>query len=103
MFRCTVTGPGVLLWVVESINTFDMSGIIFSVADRPGVVPDPYPEVINVTLISTVQSPDHALLGDLTSEITVLVTSNTLGKRVYCSDGQHREEGSPFIAIFGCK
>ena len=103
MFRCTVTGPGVLLWVVESINTFDTNNILFLVADEPGVVSDPYPEVVNVTLISVVQSPDHPLLGDLTSEITVLITSNTLGKRVYCSDGQHREEGSSSIAIFGCK
>ena len=100
MFRCTVIGPGVLLWVVESINTFD---ILFLVADKPGVEPDPYAEVVNVTLISVVQSPDHPLLGDLTSEITVIVTSNTLGKQVYCSDGQHREEGSPSITIFGCK
>ena len=74
MFRCTVTGPEVLLWVV------DTNDILFLVADEPGVVPDNYSEVFNVTLISVVQSPDHPLLGDLKSEITVLVTSNTLGK-----------------------
>ena len=71
--------------------------------DSPGIRSDPYSEVFNVTLISAVQSPDHPLLGNLTSEITVLVTSNTLGKRVYCSDGRHREEGSSSITIFGCK
>ena len=103
VFQCTVTGPGILLWVIESINTFDTNDIVFDVANKPGVVTDNYPEVFNVTLISAVRSPDHPLLGNLTSEITVLVTSNTLGKRVYCSDGRHREEGSPSITIFGCK
>ena len=72
-------------------------------ADEPGVVPDNYPEVFNVTLISVARISDQELLGNLTSEITIPVTSNTLGKQVYCSDGQHRKEELPSIAIFGCK
>ena len=50
VFQCTVTGPGVLLWVIESLKTFATDGIIFSVADEPGVVPDNYPEVFRSLL-----------------------------------------------------
>ena len=82
---------------------FKTNDILFNVAGEPGGVPDNYPEVFNVTLISVARISDQELLGNLTSEITVLVTSNTLGKRVYCSDGQTREEELPSIIIFGCK
>ena len=103
VFQCTVTGPGVLLWVIESLKTFAADGIIFNVADEPGVVPDNYPEVFKATLISVARISNNQLLGNLTSQIIVLVTPNTLGKRVYCSDGQHKEEESPSIAICRCK
>ena len=54
---------------------------------EPGTVPDPFPEVFNVTLVNSVQNSTHPGRGNLTSEITILVTSTTLGKHVYCSDG----------------
>ena len=49
--------------------------------------PDPFPEVFNVTLVNSVQNSTHPGRGNLTSEITILVTSTTPGKHVYCSDG----------------
>ena len=104
MFRCAVTGSGVLTWAVESINTLTTNPIILNVAfNEADIQPDPYPEVSNVTLVSAAQDPDYPFLGNLTSEITILVTTNTLGKQVYCGDGRQGEEGSPSIAIFGCK
>ena len=63
----------------------------------------PYPEVFNVTLVSAAQDPDYSFLGNLTSEITILVTTNTLEKQVYCGDERYNEEESPSIGIFGCK
>ena len=69
--------------------------------DEPGsvLVADTYPEAINVTLVSAVQNPVHSILGNLTSEMTVTVTNNTLGKRVYCSDGRLTLTESPYIVI----
>ena len=104
VFTCTVTGPGILQWAVQSINRLGDNSITFSVIDTPGVVrPDPYPEVLNVTLVSASQSTDHPLLGNLTSQITVPVTPNTVGKLVYCSDGRHSEDEAESIAIMACK
>ena len=100
VFRCTVIGPPLLQWVVESINTFNTKPIQFNVVtDMPGTIPDPFPEVTNVTLISVVQDTENPFQGALISEITVLVTSNTLGKHVYCSDGQLGEQETPSILI----
>ena len=100
MFRCTVIGPGLLQWAVESINTFDTNPIRFNLLrDMPGTIPDPFPEVTNVTLISVVQDTENPFQGALISEITVLVTSNTLGKHVYCSHGQLGEQETPSILI----
>ena len=100
VFRCTVIGPGLLQWAVESINTFNTNPIRFTVlTDVPGTIPDPFPEVTNVTLISVVQDTENPFKGVLISEITVLVTSNTLGKHVYCSHGQLGEQEPPSILI----
>ena len=98
VFTCAVTGPGKLEWGVESL--FSLGTLDFNVfQDSPGIVPDPFPEVVNVTLVSTVQDSIHPVLGNLTSEITVLVTNTTLEKRVYCSDGILVEDESPSIVI----
>ena len=102
VFRCAVTGSGVLKWAIESINTLATTPIKMNVAQSNGtdIQPDPYPEMSNVTLVSAVQDPDYPFLGNLTSQITILVTPNTLGKNVYCGDGRQGEEGSPSIAIW---
>ena len=100
VFRCTVIGPPLLQWVVESINTFNTKPIQFNVVtDMPGTIPDPFPEVTNVTLISVEQDTENPFQGALVSEITVLVTSTTLGKHVYCSHGQLGEQETPSILI----
>ena len=84
VFTCTVTGSGALLWAVESLFSFN-EPITFNVFDHePGTVPDPFPEVFNVTLVNSVQNSTHPGRGNLTSEITILVTSTTPGKHVYC-------------------
>ena len=85
VFRCTVIGPPLLQWAVESINTLFTNPIEFNVVtDMPGTIPDPFPEVTNVTLISVVQDTENPFQGALISEITVLVTTTALGKHVYC-------------------
>ena len=99
VFTCTVTGSGALLWAVESLFSFN-EPITFNVFDHePGTVPDPFPEVFNVTLVNSVQNSTHPGRGNLTSEITILVTSTTLGKHVYCSDGNTLASNSPSIEI----
>ena len=102
IFTCTVTGIGLVQWAVESLNTLDSTTIVFRIhEDEPGsvLVPDPFSEVVNVTLISADQSPLHPELGNVSSQITVLVTSNTLGKHVYCGNGRFREDEAPSILI----
>ena len=95
IFTCTVTGSGALLWAVESLFSFNEL-ITFNVFDHePGTVPDPFPEVFNVTLVNSVQNSTHPGRGNLTSEIT----STTLGKQVYCSDGNTLASNSPSIEI----
>ena len=97
-----MTGIGIVQWAVESLNTLSENNIIFRIyEDEPGsvLVPDPFPEVVNVTLISADQSPLHLALGNVSSQITVLVTSNTLDKHVYCGNGQLREDEAPSIVI----
>ena len=87
VFTCNVTGSGTLEWTIESL--FPLGEVGFYIyKDRPGsvLVPESFPEVINVTLISADQNPMHNELGNLSSQITVLVTNNTLGKNVSCSD-----------------
>ena len=102
IFTCTVTEIGRVEWAVESLNTLSSTTIVFRIhEDEPGsvLVPDPFPEVVNVTLISADQSPLHPELGNVSSQITVLVTSNTLDKHVYCGNGRLREDEAPSIVI----
>ena len=102
MFRCTVIRLGLLQWAIESINTSFTNPIEFTVlTDMPGTIPDLFPEVTNVTLISVVQDTENMFQGSLISEITVLITSTTLGKHVYCSHGQLGEQETPSILIQG--
>ena len=101
-YTCTVTGSGVLQWAVESINGISTNPIQFNVFnDMPGVRQSPYTDVVNITLVSTEQNPQYPILGNLTSEITVLFTITTAGKKVYCSNGQRTEDESPFVVISG--
>ena len=41
-------------------------------------MPDPFPEVFNVTLVNSVQNSTHPGRGNLTSEITILVIYTAL-------------------------
>ena len=102
IFTCSVTGIGRVEWAVESLNTLSENIIVFRIyEDEPGSVldPDPFPEVVNVTLISADQDPEHNDLGNVSSQITVIVTSNTLGKHVYCGNGRFGEDEAPAIVI----
>ena len=96
VFSCAVLETGRVEWAVEYLNTFSENIIVFRIhEDEPGsvLVPDPFPEVVNVTLISADQSPLHPELGNVSSQI---VTSNTL---VYCGNGRLREDEAPSIVI----
>ena len=101
-YTCTVTGAGILQWAVESINTITLNPIQLNVFDdMPGVRQSLYTDVVNITLVSTEQNPQYPILGNLTSEITILFTITTAGKKVYCSNGQRTEDESPFVVISG--
>ena len=103
MFTCTVTGPGILQWAVESINQLNDNPIQFHVAvDTPGVKEVPYQLITNVTLVSVEQNSTYPVLGNLTSRITVLVTPTTLEKHVYCSNGQSAL-GASWLIMRACK
>ena len=101
-YTCTVTRSGVLQWAMESINVISTNPIQFNVFDdMPGVRQSPYTDVVNITLVSTEQNPQYPILGNLTSEITIVFTITTAGKKVYCSNGQRTEDESPFVVISG--
>ena len=101
LFTCTVLSNGVLQWAVESINSITADPIQFFVDDSLGVRNVPFLDIHNVTLVSTVQDSTHMQLGNLTSEMTVAVTFNTLGKHVFCSDGT--DEGLSIVIKKKCK
>ena len=93
-----MTGPGTLLWAVESL--FSLSDNIgFTVFDEPGtvLVVDQFPQVVNVTLVSKSQNSERMSLGNLTSTLTVTVSIETI--RVFCSDGMTPQEESPYTVI----
>ena len=86
MFTCTVTGPGILQWAVESINQVNDNPIEFHVAvDTPGIKEVPYQLIKNVTLVSVEQNSTYPVLGNLTSRITVLVTPTSMCTAVMAS------------------
>ena len=87
VFTCSIIRAGILQWAVESINEITADPIEFAVTDTPGVVTVNLINIEDVTLLSTEQNSTYRSLGNLTSQITVIVTSTTLGKRVYCSNG----------------
>ena len=93
-------GPGALLWAVDSL--FSLSDDIgFTVVDEPGtvLVLDQFPQVVNVTLVSKSQNSERMSLGNLTSTLTVTVSTETIRKRVFCSDGMIPQEESPYTVI----
>ena len=69
---------------MESVNSLFRDPIQFDSNAEDGhvLVPDPFPEVINVTLLTSGMSAGD----NISSQITVLVNAKTLGKHVYCSD-----------------
>ena len=81
-FVCSVEGSQRLQWAVESINTFFLNPIRLNTSAEDGHVlkPDPFPEIVNVTLLSGYST------GIILSKITVIVNARTIGKHVYCSD-----------------
>ena len=86
---------------MESINDITADPIQFFVDDPLGVRNVLFQDIHNVTLVSTVQDPTRMQLGNLTSEMTVAVTSNTLGKHVFCSNGT--DEGLSIVIKEKCK
>ena len=82
-----MTGSGVLEWKLDTLTVRD-----FTILDEPGSEPGALPDVANVTLINVERDPANTLIGNLTSELTVVVSSNTIEKYVTCSNGRSREE-----------
>ena len=82
-----MAGSGVLEWKLDTLTVR-----VFTALDEPGSEPGALPDVANVTLINVERNPANPLLGNLTSELTVVVSSNTIEKYVTCSNGQSSEE-----------
>ena len=63
------------------------------VQDEPGSEPGPgsLPDVANFTLVNVDIDPINPLLGNLTSDLTVVVSNNTIEKYVNCSNGRKSE------------
>ena len=83
-------------------SLFSLSDNIgFTVVYEPAtvLVLDQFPQVVNVTLVSKSQNSEHISLGNLTSAITVTVSTETIRKRVFCSDGRTPQEESPYTVI----
>ena len=92
------------MWTIEPLLDHEHC-IIFNIRkhEQGSVLNSTIPEVINVTLISA-QLDTNMFTGNLTSVITIKVTNNNVGKRVYCSDGQRSEDDPPSLVIpDGCK
>ena len=89
IFRCTVTGAGTLEWYLGTVHVR-----FFTALDEPGSEPGPgsLPGVANVTLVNVDKDPTHPLLGNLTSDLTVVVSNNTVEKYVNCSNGRKSKE-----------
>ena len=96
-FTCTVLSSGALQWAVESINNITVDPIRLFIDDPLGVKNVSFLDIHNVTLVSAVQDSTQMQLGNLTSEMTVAVTSNTLEKHVFCGDGTPNERLSIVI------
>ena len=98
-FICHVDSGSVLQWAVEGVNSLEKDPLRFSVADpNPVVIENPYPSILNATLTATIISFNPFLLR-LTSTLTVLVTTTSAGKRVYCSDEDLTTQTAPSITI----
>ena len=82
-----MTGSGVLEWKLDTLTVRR-----FEAPDEPGSEPGALPDVANVTLINVERDPANQLLGNLSSELTVVVSSNTIEKYVTCSNGRSSEE-----------
>ena len=83
-------------------SLFSLSDNIgFTVFDEPGtvLVPDQFPQVVNVTLVSKSQNSERMSLGNITSTILLIINQDTIGEKVFCSDGITPQEESPFIII----
>ena len=84
IFRCSVTRFGLLEWYLDTVRVRR-----FTVLDEPGSEPGPgsLPDVANITLVNVDKDPTHPLLGNLTSDLAVVVSNNTIGKYVNCNNG----------------
>ena len=89
IFRCTVTRFGKLVWYLGTVRVKR-----FTVLDDPGSEPGPgsLPDVVNITLVDVDKDPTHPLLGNLTSDLAVVVSNNTIEKYVSCSNGVTSQE-----------
>ncbi|CAI8023423.1 hypothetical protein GBAR_LOCUS13694 [Geodia barretti] len=89
VFRCTVTRHGLLEWYLGTVRVR-----LFTVQDEPGSEPGPgsLPDVANITLVNVDKDPTHPLLGNLTSDLAVVVSNDNIGKYVNCSNGLNNEQ-----------
>ena len=88
VFTCTVTGAGILEWKLDNtpLVHFNIEG---EMSEDEGSN-----HIVNVTLTNVESDPMNPLLGNLTSELTISVSEDTILKHVQCSDGQVRTVSS---------
>ena len=89
IFRCTLTGSGTLVWYLGTVRVR-----LFTALDEPGSEPGLglLPDVANVTLVNVDKDPINPVLGNLTSDLTVVVSNNTIEKYVNCSNGRKNQQ-----------
>ena len=89
VFRCTVTGFGILEWYLGTVSVR-----FFTALDEPESEPGPgsLPDVANITLVNVDKDPINPVLGNLTSDLAVVVSNNTIEKYVSCSNGRESQE-----------
>ena len=83
-----MTRFGLLEWYLGTVRVR-----LFTALDEPGSEPGLglLPDVANVTLVNVDKDPTNQLLGNLTSDLTVVVSNNTIEKHVNCSNGPNSE------------
>ena len=93
---CHVSQTGLLQWGVESFVTIGSNHISCSDSHSPG---DSCTEMefqyFNATLVSFQPNPNTPTRGDVTSNLAIILNSNTTGKHIYCSNGFVSQDEAP--------
>ena len=86
VFRCEVTGSGILRWGIDPYVDIGQNSLNFLVELTVGVTVNGADGLYNATLTSISSSDPHQRFGNLTSELSVLIVPEQRIE-VVCDDG----------------